>query len=289
MRSRPIKGLAAAVLPLLAWSCTTTPTPPYPDAASFCVAKAKAICQASAICAADVTACETHQVTACDAEAAAATASGVRKYSTDNAPGCIDALNAAFGGNASQVPFAQLVGPGTLTDKCDRVFVGNAGTNQSCASDDDCTNKLICAPAQPGAVATSFVCAAPVPKNATDFCAEPGAECPMDTYCAQPPTGGAVECIPSAQPGQACTATAPCVSAQRCSNGLCVDRATGGAPCSTNDDCAAIDPYCDVYAGSICTIGLTFATGALDCKGFLLGMITSPAGDDAGNDATGGD
>src|SRR5208283_3779930 len=100
---------------------------------------------------------------------------------------------------------------------------------------------------------------------AMDFCASPGDECPGDTYCATPMPGVAVECIPAAQAGQACSPTVPCVSSQRCSNGLCMDRASSGL-CSSDDDCAASVPYCDVYAGSICTIGLTFATGASDCQ-----------------------
>jgi hypothetical protein len=61
--------------------------------------------------------------------------------------------------------------------------------------------------------------------------------------------------------------------------------------CSTNDDCAAGVPYCDVYAGNICTIGLTFATGATDCEGFLLGMgVAAPdAGGASGSDGSGDD
>jgi len=291
MRCRLVRGLVVGALPLAFSACSGTALPPYPDVSSFCVAKAHAICQATAICAADPTACQANQVAQCDADATAAMASGVRKYNTANAPGCIDALTAAFGKNASQVPFAQLVGPGSITDKCERVFVGNANSNQPCRSDYDCSGALICVPAQPGTTSSPLVCASPVAKNAMDFCADPGAQCQADTYCGTPAGGVAVACIPAAQAGQACSATAPCVSAERCSNNLCVERATGGQPCSTNGDCGSVDPYCDVYAGSICTLGLTFATGALDCEGFLLGMaVAGPdAGGAAAGDSAGGD
>lgn len=293
MRSRLVTGLATGALPLIAWACSSqTATPLYPDVATFCVAKAKAICQAVAICAADPTACQTYQVSKCDTDATAATASGVRKYSSENAPACIDALSSAFGNSSSEVSYAQLVGPGSLTDKCERVLVGGATKDQPCASDYDCANNLICVPAEPGTTSSESVCASPVQKNAMDLCAEPGDQCPTDTYCGPPPGGVAPECIPAAQPGQACAAASPCVSAERCSNGLCVARATGGSSCSTSDDCAAVDPYCDVYAGNICTIGLTFATGALDCEGFLLGMgvVAAPdAGGASGSDGSGDD
>jgi Dickkopf-like protein len=286
MRSRLVRGLVVGALPLAFAACSGTALPPYPDVASFCVAKAHAICQATAICAADPTACQANQVAQCDADATAAMASGVRKYNTANAPSCIDALNGAFGNNASQVPFAQLVGPGSITDKCERVFVGSANSNQPCASDYDCAGALICVPSQTGTPSSPLVCASPVAKNAMDYCDEPGAECPTDTYCGTPAGGVAPACIPAAQAGQACSATAPCVSAERCSNSLCVPRATSsGQPCSTNGDCIAPTPYCDVYAGSICTIGLTFATGASDCEGFLLGMTV--AGPDAGGAGAG--
>jgi hypothetical protein len=50
----------------------------------------------------------------------------------------------------------------------------------------------------------------------------------------------------------------------------------------SNDDCAPAAPYCDAYAGHICTVGLTFATGALDCHGY------EATGADAGVDSGAG-
>lgn len=282
MRNRLVTILAAGVLWIAAWGCTVQPAAPYPDVASFCDAKAKAICEASAICAVDVNQCQTVQVSQCNTVASGDTQSGTRKYNSDNAKTCIDALNSAFGNNASKVLWSAWVGQGSLTDKCERVFVGAAGMNQSCKSDYDCANDLICSPAQPGA--STLVCAKATPINAGDFCAAPGSECPADYYCAPPQTGAAAQCIQAAAAGQSCSDSVPCVSSQRCSGGLCVARGGGRAACMTDSDCGSMDPFCDIYAGNICTLGLTFATGATDCTGFLLGMAAAPTVNDGGTD-----
>ena len=264
MGNHSAASLVAGALGFVAWACSTQ-TAPYPNVASFCAAKAKAICQASAICAVSPDACQANQVVQCDTEASNAMASGTRLYSTESAPACIDALTAAFK-DASKVEYAAWL---TLNDECERVFVGNAGKNQPCTSDYDCSNDLICSPSTPGS--STFVCAAAVVKNEGDFCNDPGSECPPNTYCGVPPAGVAAQCIPAAPAGQACSAAIPCVGGQTCAAGLCAAGAAGSAPCGTSADCGSDDPYCDPYAGSICTVGLTFATGAADCKGFLLG------------------
>jgi len=85
------------------------------------------------------------------------------------------------------------------------------------------------------------------------------------------------------------------VSADRCLNGFCVERAGQNKPCSSSDDCGSAAPYCDAYAGNICTIGLTFATGALDCQGYQPngtggGADSGPLADGTANvDAASGD
>jgi hypothetical protein len=279
MRNRLVTSLLAGALGLMVWACTVQATPPYPSVSSFCEAKAKAICQVSDLCAVDPNACQNNQATQCDADAKSALASGTRKYNTDNAPTCIDALKAAFGSSASVVKDAAWR---ALLDTCGRVFVGNANKNDPCTSDYDCANDLVCASAQPGSTTTSLVCAAVVLRIAGDLCGLPGYECPADTYCATPPQGPPAQCIPAAQAGQACTAAIPCVSTQTCSNGLCAPRAPNGVACSSSSDCGVDSPFCDPYAGSICTIGLTFATAAADCKGFLLGAAVSTP--DAGSE-----
>jgi hypothetical protein len=261
------------------WGCTKAS--PYPDVASFCAAKAKAECQVSLVCAINASACASYRAGLCIQDAASATASGTRTYDPGNVQPCLDDLNTAYGNTNSKILFAALFGPGSITDKCERVFAGIAVQDKPCVSDYDCSGELICSPATFGA--TQDVCAPAVSKNVGDFCSDPGSICPVDAYCAN--TGAAPECQPSAAAGMACSMAPPCVSKERCIGGFCADRATAGQACTTNDDCAPADPYCDPNASNVCTIGLTFATGASDCQAYVPPM----PGSDSGAADSGGD
>jgi hypothetical protein len=266
------------------WGCTKAGSP-YPDVASFCAAKAKAECQVSLVCASDASACASYRAGLCVQDAASATASGTRTYDPGNVQPCLDALNAAYGNTNTKILFAALVGPGSITDKCERVFAGIAVQDKPCVSDYDCTGELICSPATFGA--TEKVCAPAVSKNLGDFCSDPGSMCPVDAYCAN--TGAAPECQPSAAAGMACSMAPPCISTERCIGGFCADRATAGQACTTNDDCAPDSPYCDPNGSSVCTIGLTFARGALDCQPYMGSVVPVPTSDSGVADSGGGD
>ena len=275
--------LAAALVVLGAFGCSST-TSPYPDVPTFCTAKAKATCQASAICAIDANTCQNAQIVACETDANAAIASGTRKYDSNAAGACIGAVQSAFGGGASKVTYAQFLGPGSITDLCERVFTGGAKVGATCQTDYDCAGSLICAPVMIGQSAR--VCANAAPVNQGDFCSSPGQEC-QASYCAVQDSGAA-QCSALAQAGQACGAAVPCVGGQRCANAICQTAVAAGQPCTTSSDCGSDDPYCDTFAGSICTVGLTFATGAADCRGFLLGGSAS-AGSEGGSASAGSD
>ncbi len=276
--------IAVTVSAFCGSACMPTAANPLADVSGFCQAKAKAECQVTAVCAIEPDVCAPYRASLCNADATSATASGVRKYVLGNAQACLDALNTAYGSGSSKVLYSQLVGPGSITDTCERVFSGSATTAESCESDYDCANEGICAPVAPGA--TEMVCAPQV--AAVQLCANPGSVCPTNTYCALQPTGAA-ECVAAAAAGQACGASMPCVSDQRCGEGTCVDRVGPGGACVTSADCGATDPYCDPNAGSICTIGLTFATGADDCRAYEPSgaqMVTvSPTADSGATDA----
>jgi hypothetical protein len=251
----------------------TPASPPYPDIQTFCAARAKAECQVATLCAVDASACQMARTTVCVQDAAQATAApSSRQYVANNAPSCIDAVNQAYGNGSSEIAFAGLVGPGSITDKCERVFSGNLEKNHPCLTDFDCVSNRICASV---AGSTQRVCADSVPKNEGDFCADPGSICATNTYCA-PQEAGAPQCQPALQAGP-CGASMPCVSADRCVGGLCIPRAGAGQSCASSDDCAPAAPYCDPYAGNICAVGVTFSTRAPDCEGYGLG-----GGPDAG-------
>jgi hypothetical protein len=276
MRQQYFAGLVLGALGLVVGAaCSSKTEVPYPDEATFCTAKAKAICQVSSLCAIDPTACQATQVHQCNADAMAVGAN--RTYSADNAKTCVDAVNAAYGDamTRGQVPYA------TLTDiatKCARVFTGNAAANAPCTSDYDCASGLVCSPAVPGA--TTMVCAKPLAKALGDFCLDPGSQCAPDSYCAKQ-TNMTWMCTAAAAQGAPCDDATPCVSTQHCVGSICQPRATAGQSCTADSDCSPTPaPYCDHSAGYICTVGQTFAAGAFDCKGFA-GQAT-PGPEDAG-------
>lgn len=266
-------GIAFGVLAAFAGACTSTAAKPFPDVATFCAAKAKEECQIAPTCAIDPTGCQTLRLKACNDEAASAIATGTRKYNPDNAQACIDRVHAAFA--TTRIVSTDLFGDASIADKCARVFEGAADKNKACTSNYDCISGRICAPVQPGVA--QLVCADKIAKNLSDFCADPGSTCPTGAFCAQA-TGGAAQCQARAQLNQACSAAAPCAETLRCSGGTCTPRATPGQSCASNDDCSPTAGYCDPNANNICTVGLTFATGAADCKAFVTNTTPIDAG-----------
>ena len=298
MRIRRVVEVGAGIMLVasLGVACAAKKSAPYPDVTSFCNAKAQAECQIAATCIVPETDCEAQRASLCNTDAESALATGTRKYVQANAQPCIDALNSAYGNGSTKVSFAQLVGNGSITDTCERVFSGNSGMNEPCQTSYDCTDDFICAPVMPGTFADGgtgmFVCAHAVQVAAGQFCASPGSTCATDTYCAMPAAGGAYDCEPAKQQNQPCDpASAPCVSAQRCeaqsgvTGHTCEPRVTLGQPCQTSDDCDPTAPYCDPYNGNVCTPGLSFASGAPDCQAFKSQAATPVVGaGDAGAD-----
>ena len=269
-----LSGSVLALFAVFASACSSsTPDKPFPDVASFCQAKAKEECQIAPTCAVDSGACQIVREQLCNADALLATAPGARKYTQDNAPDCINKVHDVYA--AGKVLVADLVGDGSITDKCSRVFVGTTDKNKLCTNDFDCASDRVCTPAQPGA--PQLVCADKVSKSQGDFCADPGSECATGTYCASS-TAAAAQCQARGQHGTPCSATQPCLESLTCSAGTCTDRSGPGKTCATNDDCSPTAGYCDPYAANICTVGLTFATGSLDCKGYGTSVIPVDAG-----------
>jgi hypothetical protein len=298
MRIRLVLKVGAGVLLVAALgaACAAKKSEPFPDVASFCNAKAQAECQIASTCLIPAKDCEAQRASLCNTDATSAMASGTRNYVQANAQPCIDAVNKAYGNGNTKVSFAQLVGDGSITDTCERVFSGNAGMNEPCESSYDCTGGFICAPVMPGTPAEGgadkFVCAPSVSVAAGQFCSTPGSTCATDTYCAMPPSGGAFDCEPAKQQNAPCDpATAPCVSSQRCetqsgvTGQTCEPRVLLGQSCQTSDDCDPSAPYCDPYVGNKCTPGLSFASGASDCQAFMSTPATpAVTGADAGGD-----
>jgi hypothetical protein len=267
----------------VAIACTNKVTPAYPDTASFCTAKAKAICQVAKLCLIDASTCEAYQDGLCNQAAQQAMAMRTRVYSADNAKACVDAVSGAYGNGASSVDFNTL---SDLATECERVYTGNAPSTSTCTSDYDCASDLICSPSAPDSA--TQVCAMPTQVAANHFCLNPGSVCEANTYCAKQPSNGLWLCSPAAESGASCGDATPCVDSQRCAGGLCQPRAALKEHCNTNADCDPTAGYCDPALGYVCTTGLTFAGGAPDCEGLTMPAPPPDAGAGAGaSDAAG--
>jgi len=237
----------------------------------FCADWAKAICQlANGSCDFVETVCAAYQTTVCTSFVSGAQ-SGTRQYSQIKGKACIDALNRAYGNSPSSISATTLF---PLNATCSKVVVGNQTSNQPCTDDNDCSGSLICAPV----VGTSgSVCVSTAtPKDAGDYCADPGDQCQGDSYCAVQ-ASGSPQCVPTPATGAACSASVPCDSSDHCVNGTCQPRALAGQACASSDDCDPSAPYCDTYPPAACTNGLTFARGSIDCNG-IAGLDEADAG-----------
>ena len=247
--------------------CSPAQSPnPLADVSGFCQEKATAECQITPVCAIDPPTCTNARLALCMSAAASATASGVRSYDSTNAKACLDAVNKAYGNMATIIPYANLEGPGSITDLCNRVFTGNLATGALCQTDYDCAGSAICAPALPGSA--THVCADAVQVAMGMLCDNAGSICTTDSYCAVQDSGIAL-CQMGAGLAASCANGVACVSEAQCAaSQTCIARQQAGGGCSSDGQCGAMAPYCDP-ASNVCAAGLTFAQGSTDCLAFL--------------------
>jgi hypothetical protein len=272
MRTYFVTPLAVLGLGAIVVACSLSISPPPDDnVTDFCNDWAKAKCQVgSGPCAFPEAPCAAYQTTQCMNFVSAAQ-SGTREYKQSNGKACIDALNSAYGGGQTSISASTLLNVDAI---CGKVVVGSQALNQSCTGDNDCSGSLVCAPVvgQNQSVCVS----AATPKDAGDFCADPGDECQGDSYCAAQ-AGGAPQCVPTPPTNAPCSAATPCGSSDTCQNGICVARGGSGATCTSSADCASSAPYCDTYPPAACTTGITFGRGGYDCNG-IAGLSSSAGG-----------
>jgi hypothetical protein len=268
-------GAGVGVVGMLVAGCSSGPLP-NATASEFCQSKATEECQVAALfCGqASPASCIATRQEVCAQDATQATSSGTRTYTQPNAAACISAVQSAYGGPSSQVSYATLQ---MLTATCEAVFAGSVAYGNSCKSDYDCaTSGDICS-GQAGS--TETICAPPVNVLAEGFCSNPGDVCPTGYYC----TGAIAKCQPSGMATTACTPpSVVCATGEYCQidvgakSGKCIQLATEGSACTMDSSCGVAAPYCDLFAppstgtstdGS-CELGLSFAPGSYDCKGF---------------------
>jgi hypothetical protein len=284
MKSRFLLGSAfVGATVLVAVACSNSTPPPDSTITEFCNDWASAWCQVSSSCEIEESSCLTYQNQTCQTYASERT-TGTRQYSQPGGKACINALNQAFGNGAMSVSTQTVL---AFRDTCERAFPGSALENQTCTTDYDCTDDLVC---DEGYGQTSSVCSKVTMKNLNDPCADPGDECQGDTYCASNGSMPVPVCTPTPGLGAACSDTVPCSSGEFCAPaGFCVNDEVQGQEGCTNDDQCGSGLFCDTYPPSACVNALTFSRGGIDCQGIDgTDMMTSPVLD-AGTPDTGTD
>lgn len=231
-------------------ACSSDAAPEkYPTVDAFCDAKSKAECDTiAAKCAAKPEACATARKSAC-MSFVAKVQTGSRTYQSKAAESCID--------KAKEVYAKSTITPDdtkALDVACQKVFAGAQTKGQPCAAPGECSGGLIC---------DKGVCADRVEKKSGDFCGNPGEVCDTTSYCIAG-ANNAVQCAPKKAKGDGCNAKDPCADTLRC-NSFCADRLTSGEACTSDGDCAASAPFCDIYNGNKCSAGIIAAPGTPVC------------------------
>ncbi|HEY8076126.1 MAG TPA: hypothetical protein VIF62_18500 [Labilithrix sp.] len=215
-------------------ACSSSDSDKYPDANSFCAAKADAECTNIAPgCNATLEACKTVRTDTCTSEG---TTSG-RAYTPSKAQNCIDQVNAVYSKKTFTADDEK-----TVTNACERVFAGSVAQDAPCKIDFDCQGDMIC---------DKGVCENKVDKSAGALCGNPGEVCDDSSFCntgVQP-----VKCQPRAAQAAACSPTSPCDKTLRCviagtmMMGTCQALENPNDPCNVDSDCSAstTPPYCD--------------------------------------------
>jgi hypothetical protein len=270
-------GVGIGVLgALAAVGCSSGPLP-NADVEEFCVSKATQECQVAMSCGVSTSACISVREPLCIADATQAMSTGTRAYAQPNAQACINAVQSAYSQAPSPISFDTLQ---NVDQTCEQVFPGSVPDGDSCKTEFDCATSGDVCSAQAGSKAT--ICAAPTNVAAEGFCADPGSVCPDGYYC----TGSPAKCQMSgtADTGATCGPTVECPDGDYCqinagaTKGTCIKLGATGSACTTDANCSADAPYCDLNVkpkggskgeGS-CETGLfsTLGTDGDDCKAF---------------------
>ena len=217
----------------------------------FCQSKATAECQVATPCQTTMSSCVAARDAMCIQDAQKALASGTRMYTQPNAAECLSAVEQAYSQPPSAISADQLQQIDML---CEQVYAGTVQNNDSCKTNFDCaTSGYVCS-AQFGL--TTTICVAEVDVPAGGFCDNPGSVC---------------------QAGYTCQEGASAATCQQ-PVGTGKTLANQGSACTTNADCAAAAPYCDLNVlpkggttgqGS-CELGLfeSIPLSAEDCNAF---------------------
>jgi hypothetical protein len=206
-----------------------------------------------------------------------------RVFTPGNIGACLDRTAAVYK--------QTLIKPADLTaldDICQYVFQGDVALLDTCDVKYDCKDRG-------NTICDKGHCATKVVKGGGQQCPEFGAVCTATQYCTK--VADATMCVDKKGTGVTCDATTPCQDTLRCVSGSCVALLKSGDKCCTDSDCPTTAPYCNPYAGFVCSTGLNFATHSPSCSVFgdtaataAVGTptCTSGGGNDGGTSDAGG-
>lgn len=251
-------ALLTGVLGPLGAACTATATDKYPTYDAMCEDVAAQECQVALLCNTTVETCKVPRKKLC-LDAASTAIQGGRKYTPTRADDCVNKTKDTY--SAKVVTPAMLA---ALSDTCQRVYAGTSDKGAACKVDYDCSGSNIC---------DKGFCGQKTEKKKGEGCANPGEICETGTFCLTQAQGAVRICTSKKAKGDPCDPTnSPCLEDLRCNNAVCMDRVGNGGQCGGNEDCSSAAPYCDTaLPNKICTLGLSFASGAADCKAFGAG------------------
>jgi hypothetical protein len=245
----------------------------------FCGQRAEKECLVPVVsCVSDADACKVARKKECKDWAAAVTAADAKRvFTVANVSACVSKAGSVYALN--NIKPSDL---GALDDTCEYVFQGTVAKDSECTTKYDCKDK--------NNICDKGLCAQKLSKGTDALCADPGATCGAGQYCGM--MGMVMKCLDKVGSGESCAA-APCLETLRCSAAKCANFVMAGESCATDADCPVAAPYCDPFAGKLCTPGLKFATHSGSCAPFgdtMAAAIPGAAGSSgtAGSGGSGG-
>lgn len=268
--------VVAGWVPFVLAACTiksgddNTPKYKYPDANSFCAAKAQAQCNQSVVNAcvfASADACVSQQQGIC----ARAIPAG-KNYDPTKAEACVNKVSDAY--QDASLANTELADIDTL---CSLVFNGTSGKDSSCSSSADCDQNqgLKCIPApssaaDAGPVPATGTCQVPKPAQGGESCAAADALCVTGFHC-----GSSSHCDINSAKGEPCSSTLPCQASLQClapflapsGASACQDKYPNRTACTDPTGAECLNGICMLAtAGRICASQITLSPSEPTCQ-----------------------
>jgi hypothetical protein len=236
----------------------------FPDAPTYCKARARAECTDAV-----ALACGAKSTADCAVSREAYCNSAVPQGSellSENVPACLAIVSAAYADGTLEAEEIR-----AMHDACDaRCFSGPGQTRATCTTDRDCRTRdgLICIVPRN---ATSGRCLAPRPIPPGGPCPNEADVCAQGYFC----DDSATQCVAFGHVGDACGLVHPCApELAPCSGGgpfgsTCQEKLRAGRPCKKDGDCA--DGVCDKLeniADGTCAAAIVLAKPDAACATF---------------------